>query len=123
VKPFVYLTAVVAISILSISSIPTNAQNVRLATESEFDVNPDSSGLDYYISVPKEEAGTHYNISQGSNVSHCDSLQRATMYGHKVSKSTPCLQFGANKLFNRYIDYCNAEAKGQPGCRPENFTN
>jgi len=59
-------------------------------------------------------------IAQGLN--HCDSIQRATMYGHKINKFEPCFDVGDQVNRKSYWDYCLAnDYVGRPGCRESNF--
>ena len=53
---------------------------------------------------------------------HCDSMKRATMYGYKIPKKAPCLDFNTGIFYKSYYDYCRANKyTGSPGCRHENF--
>ena len=61
-------------------------------------------------------------IAQSKRDMHCDSMQRATMYGYKINKSTPCFDFGDQVYRKSYWDYCLANDRvGRPGCRESNF--
>ncbi len=64
----------------------------------------------------------HDSYRAQASINHCDSMQRATMYGSKINPSEPCYDFGDDKLYNKYIDYClGTNQMGAPGCKESNF--
>ena len=55
---------------------------------------------------------------------HCDSMQRATMYGYKIPKEAPCFDFNTGISYKSYYEYCRTNKyMGSPGCRRENFVD
>tara|TARA_B100000674_G_C37763310_1_gene878995 strand:- start:393 stop:659 length:267 start_codon:yes stop_codon:yes gene_type:complete len=61
-------------------------------------------------------------IAHSHQKMHCDSMARATMYGYKIDKSSPCFDFSEQVSHKSYWNFClSNNYVGQPGCRESDF--